>query len=157
MMSILGFSLALAAADDGTAAQVGTQEQATAAAELVRLGGIIHTKPGSPDVVEVRLNGRPLANDDLRWLTPLITVTDLSMESTPIGDAGLSHLSSLTRLEWLNLYQTRLSDKGLSLFAPAPQTRAAPHRTHRCHRSGPEDDQPDDPADLSGAAGESDH
>ena len=41
------------------------------AAELVRLGGIIHTKPGSPDVVEVRLNGRPLANDDLRWLTPL--------------------------------------------------------------------------------------
>ena len=83
------------------AGQAGHPGQTTAETELIRLGAIIHTNPGTREVIEVRLNERPLKNDDLRWLTPFRAITDLSMESTPIGDAGLSHLSRLTRLEWL--------------------------------------------------------
>ena len=87
MISVLGFCFALALG----AGQVRNPRPTTAETELVRLGAIIHTSPGTREVIEVRLNERPLKNDDLRWqyLVPLRKLEQLHVGRTGISDQGL--------------------------------------------------------------------
>jgi len=86
------------------------QQDPTVAIE--QLGGTVFRREGQ--VVEVDLNRTKVSDGDLRLLSGLTSMTDLSLEETAIGDAGLGSLAPLKRLRWLNLYRTRVGDAGLA-------------------------------------------
>ena len=84
-----------------------------AESQLRALGALIYKDLRTHEVIEVQLNNKLLADDDLRWLVPFQQISDLSLEKTSIGDAAVVHISGLDHLEWLNLYQSKISDNGL--------------------------------------------
>jgi hypothetical protein len=57
--------------------------------------------------------GSPFRDDDLRWITELRDLQQVSLRFHPITDEGLQTLTSLAHLKKLCLYGTDISDAGL--------------------------------------------
>ena len=89
-----------------------SQRQQDPTVAIEQLGGTVFRREGQ--VVEVNFNRTKVSDGDLRLLSGLTAMTDLSLEETAIGDAGLESLAPLKELRWLNLYRTRIGDAGLA-------------------------------------------
>ena len=77
---------------------------------LSQLNGI------AAQVVELRLSGLDLTDDQLALLKPMPQLRRLLIDRTKITDAGLSDMQRFPALESLNLYGTAVTDKGIGLL-----------------------------------------
>lgn len=122
---------------------IASADEASAVAEIEKLGGVVRQIAQNVDDKEVafHLSGKELtdeglvhlkdidgliwlnlantkiSDDGLKHLAELKSLKRLHLEKTSIGDAGLAHLKDLTELEYLNLYGTQVSDAGLDHLA----------------------------------------
>ena len=95
--------------------------------ELRALGGSVFLDLKSGRVSEVNLNGNEKVTDEtLGLVSSFSALTDLSLESTKVGDRGVARLAELRRLEWLNLYRTKVTDAALKTLSGIPSLTHLP-------------------------------
>ena len=63
----------------------------------------------------VQLSHTNVTDEDLRYLTKLHDLRELSLANTSITDAGLRHLTKLKKLERLALQGTDITDEGMQI------------------------------------------
>lgn len=103
------------------------ESEVRASKELRALGGSVFLDLKSGHVSEVNLNGNEKVVDEtLRLISSFSELTDLSLESTNVGDRGVAHLAELRRLEWLNLYRTKITDAALETLSGIPSLTHLP-------------------------------
>ncbi len=103
------------------------EEEVHAAKALRSLGGHVFLDLKSGRVGEINLSGNERVTDaTLAAVASCSALTDLSLESTAVGDAGLARLAGLSRLEWLNLYRTRITDRALKTLGAMPSLTHLP-------------------------------
>jgi Leucine-rich repeat (LRR) protein len=103
-----------------------TPEQ-TAASALRKKGVAVHLDLPSGRIREVNANRNDqITATDLAHVAKFSELTDLSLESTVIGDDALALISNLTKIEWLNLYRTKVSDAGLVYLSGFSQLQQLP-------------------------------
>jgi len=115
---------AAATASSGASALSTAAANRKAAKWALGLGGTIGTDAGDFKTVDelpqqpfrirhIGLSKKQVTNDGLANLRGLMSLTDLRLDNTPIGDAGLAHLEGLTNLVTLLVENTQITDAGL--------------------------------------------
>lgn len=84
---------------------------------LSQLNGI------AAQVVELRLSGLDLTDEQFARLEPMPHLRRLMIDRTKITDAGLLDMKRFPALESLNLYGTAVTDKGIGLLTGCPQLK----------------------------------
>jgi hypothetical protein len=90
--------------------------QATAVAEIRRLGGTVEVDEKDPahPALKVDLHNTATGDDDLRHLAGLARLRTLDLSGTKVTDAGLKHLAGLAGLREIGVDGTQVSKQGIA-------------------------------------------
>ncbi len=69
--------------------------------------------PISKQLIWLKLSNTPIADQDIKIIAELSSLTRLSLDRTSISDAGLAFLKNSSSLEYLNLVGTKVTINGL--------------------------------------------
>ena len=96
----------------------GEEVEAAAIKSLTERGGRTERGIfGDDSVREVYLNKPVFGDDDLKLVTAIKSLRQLSLQGSSITNDGLKHLAGLEGLEVLDLYRTSINVDGLSHLA----------------------------------------
>jgi len=96
--------------------QLAHADEASAIAEIAKLGGVVRQIAQDVDDKEAafHLSGKELTDDGLAHLKEIDNLIWLNLANTKISDAGLKHIAEIKSLKRLHLEKTQIGDEGLA-------------------------------------------
>ena len=91
--------------------------------DLLKHLEIVPVLSQSGRVIELNLDGKDIAYQDLRQISELTELKSLSLYGSTFDQAGLKNFANAGRLETLGVGETAITDQSLDLIATIPSLR----------------------------------